>query len=437
MKISKIKINGSQPYKIDDSNAVQVPGYEGNPGESANEGDILVYRILNGLGMFVPEPGILDVDTSLNAQSNKPIANSAVALAIAAIRELIDNREPVGEVITVNYTYDPLTHKLIATILGNKEPDTGLDILVISLNSIYDETDETLLLNNKVGIISIDSNSSSGELQIEDFSDNRVFYFIILNQVTNGQIRINGNNSVIVPGIGRNQSLDISASVSYMDTAAIITYNITKNGAVTTDLDVPITLALQLTDTQGGTRTITTTLNPGDSGKVVNIGGIAYDSTGIFSITEMGGNSAYTIDIIKQGGVTQNQVSINSTLPTKRVYIRPIREGQYIKFNALVVDANDIPTDIDSENGVVFEIDCPSSSSQAPVSYLSLPRGYQSSTAEDLTPVPGSPIIDVNVFNQRQRWNITLYAGKYNGVETYVLMTPYTGYSYIPEGGNN
>lgn len=439
MKISKIKINGGQPYKIDDSNAVQVPGYEGNPGESANEGDILVFRINNGVGMFVPEPGILSVDTVLNVISNNPIANSAVTSAINQLRDLIENLDPVGEVITVNYIYDSVTHRIKASISGGKHPDTGLDILVFTLNSLYDENDETLLINNKIGIININSNSDEGYLQIEDFSDNRVFYFVIMNQVTNGQIRINGNNSIVVPGVGRNQNLDISTVVGYMGDQAIITYNITKNGVLSTDLDVPVTLALQLTDTEGTIRTINTTLSPGDGAtKNVNIGKIQYDTTGIISISQIDGSSAYGIDIIKEQGVIQNQVSINRTIPVKRVYIRPIKDGQYIKFTVHVLDENDIPTDIDAPNGVRFLIQSLGNISTQET-YITLPNGYQSSTYDDLTPVPGSsaPLVDVETFRDRPSFNIILSDGKYNGEETYVLMTSTIGYRDIPQGGNN
>jgi len=241
MNIKHINIDGNA-LNLDDENALQLPD-----GIEPEDGDMLIYdeTLHNNEGGFkyIKKKDIPEVEVGIIPDSNKLATSGDVYSAINAI-----NNKTCCSLNVIYDSSDVSNKKLIfqrANIIGNPALLVNAKLLILSINTLYNQQQEELKVSNILDILTLTPSDTYVEKSIDDFSEDRMFYFILFNDTPNIQICKLINDRMLIAGVNAKTNIIITPifDPSYYPNGGI---NILASGNV--DVDVNIILTLTRTD---------------------------------------------------------------------------------------------------------------------------------------------------------------------------------------------
>lgn len=246
MKVSKLVFNGNI-INIDDKSALQLPD-----GVEMQDGDVLVYNEHDQAFEYVNKDDLVEKENGIIPNSQKVAKSGDV---YTAIQKAVNHFNECY----LDISYDSSTSKILITPEQGKSIETDLRILVMTINTNYNSQTEELKFSNIVDIITINEASQSAEKYISPYSEDRVFYFLLVNNAPSLQICYLNIDSILIPGINEKTNVTLSAALSTVGGVQVI--NITSSVNVDVDVDVN----LRFIDSNNNTTTETIKLIAGSS----------------------------------------------------------------------------------------------------------------------------------------------------------------------------
>lgn len=314
MNVKHININGNV-INIDDENAIQLPDIE------PRDGDMLVYDETlnedNGGFRYIQKSDVPDVEVGIIEGSDKLARSGDVYNAI--------NAATVKECCYLTVLYDSSdvsSKKLVfqrANIVGNPLLSTNAKLLILSINTIYDQQQEDLKISNIIDILTLTPADTSVEKVIDDFSEDRMFYFLLFNDTPNVQICKLVNDRMLIAGVNSKTNIVITPTVSSSYPYPAV--EVTASGIV----DVDVNIILTLTRSDNRTEVITGTLLAGTSSLLMVVTPSGLDRNCNVSI------SPSVISSTQNYVLSNSALSLVSNVPRTALTITP--GGQpYVRF---------------------------------------------------------------------------------------------------------
>lgn len=319
MKIKNIRLNGTS-YALDDQDAIEIP-----EGVELQDGDVLVYNELEESFECINRNSLVDVEKGVVENSQKLVKSGDVYTAIdSAI-----NTNPCN----LDIDYDNVNGKFIFHVASGSPSSLNVNVslLVLSINTHYDSVQQELAFSNIVTILHLDKNTSSVEYLLDQYIDDRQFYFILINNSQNVQTCILNRDTILVPGV--NEKTNVILTPSFISPDDVNAISVVSSVAVDTD----ITIVIDIIEPHANRR-ITGTLLAGTSQVNINIGDCGYNRSCGVSITPVSVSST-------QNYILQNAwVSVPANLGLKELVA--VADSQSPRITVRTIDGYLVNEDI-------------------------------------------------------------------------------------------
>ena len=206
MNIKHINIDGNA-LNLDDENALQLPD-----GIEPENGDMLIYdeTLNNNEGGFkyIKKNDIPEVEVGIIPNSDKLATSGDVYNAINAV-----NNKTCCSLNVIYDSSDVLNKKLIfqrANVTGNPALLVNAKLLILSINTLYNQQQEELKFSNVLDVLTLTPSDEYVEKTIDDFSEDRMFYFILINDTPNIQICKLINDRMLIAGVNAKTNILIT-----------------------------------------------------------------------------------------------------------------------------------------------------------------------------------------------------------------------------------
>lgn len=285
MKIKNIRLNG-QVYALDDQDALQLP-----EGVELQDGDVLVYNEGEDAFECVNRNDLVDVEKGVVENSQKLVKSGDVYTAINSISNSICNLE---------IDYNGASNKLVFHVASGTPSalNTNVGLLVLSINTHYDSGQQDLNFSNIVTILHLDKNTTSVEYQLDNYVDDRQFYFVLINNNQKTQVCTINRDTILVPGVNAKTNVVLTPSVDITGVEPGAKISIISSVAV--DVDINVSIDVQEAYSH---RIVNGVLTSGTSQVIINVGSSGRSRVCNISITPASVSSTQNY-VLQQSSIT-------------------------------------------------------------------------------------------------------------------------------------
>lgn len=285
MKIKNIRLNGNV-YALDDQDALQLP-----EGVELQDGDVLVYDAAEQAFECVNRNSLVDVERGIVENSQKLAKSGDVYTAINSISNNVCNLE---------VDYNGANNKLVFHVASGTPSalKTSVGLLVLSINTHYDSQQQELNFSNIVTILHLDENITSVEYQLDNYIDDRQFYFVLINNNQKVQVCTINRDTILVPGVNTKTNVVLTPSVDITGVEAGAKISIISSVAV----DVNINVSIDVEEAYSH-KIVNGVLTSGTSQVIINVGSSGRSRICNISITPASVSSTQNY-ILQQSSIT-------------------------------------------------------------------------------------------------------------------------------------
>ena len=314
MKIKNIRLNGNV-YALDDQDALQLP-----EGVELQDGDVLVYDAQEQAFDCVNRNDLVDVERGIVENSQKLAKSGDVYTAINSISNSTCNLE---------VDYNGANNKLVFHVASGTPSalKTSVGLLVLSINTHYDSQQQELNFSNIVTILHLDENTTSVEYQLDNYIDDRQFYFVLINNNQKVQVCTINRDTILVPGVNTKTNVVLTPSVDITGAEAGAKISIISSVAV----DVNINVSIDVEEAYSH-RIVNGVLTSGTSQVIINVGSSGRSRICNISITPASVSSTQNY-ILQQSTITApaniglRELVITADSDTTHVHVKTIDDS--------------------------------------------------------------------------------------------------------------
>jgi hypothetical protein len=321
MKIKNIRLNGTS-YALDDQDAIQIP-----EGVELQDGDVLVYNESEESFECVNRNSLVDVEKGVVENSQKLVKSGDVYTAI--------NSAINPNACNLDIDYDNVNGKFVFHVASGSPSSLNVNVslLVLSINTHYNSQEQELAFSNIVTILHLDKNNTSVDYILDQYIDDRQFYFILINNSQNVQTCVLNRDNILVPGVNQKTNVVLTPSVDITGNPGA-KISIISSVAVDTNINVNIEVI-----EQRNTKLVSGTLLAGTSQVIINVGSSGYDRLCNISISPVSVSSSQNYIL------QQNSITAPHDIGTMELIAEVYNESPAVKIKTIddsLISGNDI-----------------------------------------------------------------------------------------------